>query len=151
MIIFPVSGVFANPGGMGVSMIFCLVSSSWTHLGATELIGTDRFYPCVVDILDTAPLMDGCVTAAVVVSTLIVVLGIDLVKEALWDTRRRVSKCVFRPAWSRLSRPTNIGWSTMVTMNCVEPCHRCRIFSSSFGKVSQFPKVFSLSSKIPRD
>ena len=67
-------------------MFFCPVSSSWTHLGATELIGTDRLYPCVVDILDTAPLMDGCVTAVVVVSALIVVLGIDLVKEALWDT-----------------------------------------------------------------
>ena len=79
-------------------MFFCLVSSSWTHLGATELIGTDRLYPCVVDILDTAPLMDGCVIAVVVVSTLIVVLGIDLVKEALLDTRRRISRCVFRRA-----------------------------------------------------
>jgi SulP family sulfate permease len=30
--------------------------------------------------------------AVMVVSALIFVLGIDLVKEALWDTRRRVSK-----------------------------------------------------------
>jgi len=29
-----------------------------------------------------------------VVGALIFVLGIDLVKEALWDTRHRVSKCV---------------------------------------------------------
>ena len=79
-------------------MIFCLVSSSCPHLGATELIGTDCLYPYVVDILETARLMDGCVTAVVVVSTLIVVLGIDLVKEALWDTRHRVSRCVFRRA-----------------------------------------------------
>jgi SulP family sulfate permease len=31
-------------------------------------------------------------TAVMVVSSLIFVLGIDLVKEALWDTRHRVSK-----------------------------------------------------------
>ncbi len=31
-------------------------------------------------------------TAVIVVSALIFVLGIDLVKEALWDTRHRVSK-----------------------------------------------------------
>jgi SulP family sulfate permease len=31
-------------------------------------------------------------TAVMVVSALIFVLGIDLVKEALWDTRHRVSK-----------------------------------------------------------
>jgi MFS superfamily sulfate permease-like transporter len=29
-----------------------------------------------------------------VVGALIFVLGIDLVKEALWDTRHRVSRCV---------------------------------------------------------
>jgi len=31
----------------------------------------------------------------VVVSTLVIVLGIDLVKEALWDTRHRVSRCEY--------------------------------------------------------
>lgn len=33
--------------------------------------------------------------AIMVVSALIFVLGIDLVKEALWDTRHRVSRSVF--------------------------------------------------------
>ena len=132
-------------------MIFCLVSSSWTHLGATELIGTDRLYPCVVDILDTAPLMDGCVTAVVVVSALIVVIGIDLVKEALWDTRRRVSRCVFRSRMIEIIPTDEHRMEYSGYHDCVGLCHRCRISLSSFGKVSQFPKVFSLSSKIPRD
>ena len=35
-----------------------------------------------------------------VVGALIFVLGIDLVKEALWDTRHRVSKCVLLPIFS---------------------------------------------------
>jgi sulfate permease, SulP family len=34
------------------------------------------------------------VVAVMVVGALIFVLGIDLVKEALWDTRHRVSRCV---------------------------------------------------------
>ena len=32
--------------------------------------------------------------AVMLVGALIFVLGIDLVKEALWDTRHRVSRCV---------------------------------------------------------
>ncbi|KAG6372058.1 hypothetical protein JVT61DRAFT_8766 [Boletus reticuloceps] len=38
------------------------------------------------------PYMDCHVTAVMVVGALILVLGIDLVKEALWDTRHRVSR-----------------------------------------------------------
>jgi SulP family sulfate permease len=37
-------------------------------------------------------LLTRSVTAVLVVSALIFVLGIDLVKEALWDTRHRVSR-----------------------------------------------------------
>ena len=36
--------------------------------------------------------VDDLATAVIVVSALIFVLGIDLVKEALWDTRHRVSR-----------------------------------------------------------
>jgi SulP family sulfate permease len=36
--------------------------------------------------------VDDLATAVMVVSTLIFVLGFDLVKEALWDTRHRVSR-----------------------------------------------------------
>jgi sulfate permease, SulP family len=43
--------------------------------------------------------------AVMVVGALIFVLGIDLVKEALWDTRHRVSTCVY------------IGYSV-----CFTPC-----------------------------
>ena len=37
-------------------------------------------------------MFDDSATAVMVVSALIFVLGIDLVKEALWDTRHRVSR-----------------------------------------------------------
>ena len=48
-----------------------------------------------VSVLSNFPLFSEAVNLAVmVVGALIFVLGIDLVKEALWDTRHRVSRYV---------------------------------------------------------
>lgn len=67
--------------------------------GATAVLlfvgtGPIAFIRASVSLSNTAPTNYMSYPAVMVVGALIFVLGIDLVKEALWDTRHRVNRSV---------------------------------------------------------
>jgi MFS superfamily sulfate permease-like transporter len=73
-------------------------------------------------------------TAVMVVSALIFVLGIDLVKEALWDTRHRVSKPEYITIASIMVAMTVWDFVIGVLFGIVVSCKH-HLFTSFFDSV----------------
>lgn len=82
--------------------------------------------------------------AVMVVGSLIFVLGLDLVKEALWDTRQRVNRCVIKFDISRVYSPSNTGpsisplWASWFAWPCGISSLVCCLELLSAVRVWQF-------------
>jgi SulP family sulfate permease len=85
-------------------------------------------------------------TAVMVVSALIFVLGIDLVKEALWDTRHRVSKPEYITIASIMVAMTVWDFVIGVLFGIVVSCKH-HLNSSLLGYNLNTAQVFSSSCK----